>query len=66
MINPPYFFGDKLEARVVEQRLLQTSKKTESKVVANLADFTQEVEIENHFLVVSGAQIVEQFVHEHQ
>ncbi len=63
VLHPADAVGHKGEARAVENGFLDTGDEAEPQVLADLADLAQEVEIENEFLILAGAQVVEQFVH---
>ncbi len=47
----------------IKNGFLDTGDEAEPQVFADLADLAQEVEIENEFLILAGAQVVQQFVH---
>ncbi|MCG3137503.1 MAG: hypothetical protein HJJLKODD_01349 [Phycisphaerae bacterium] len=63
VLHPADAVGHKGKTRAVENGFLDTGDETEPQVLADLADLAQEVEIEDEFLILAGAQVVEQFVH---
>ncbi|OQC24622.1 MAG: hypothetical protein BWX71_01810 [Deltaproteobacteria bacterium ADurb.Bin072] len=63
VLHPAYAVGHKGKAGAVKNGFLDAGDEAEPQVLADLADLAQEVEIENEFLVLAGAQVVEQFVH---
>jgi len=65
VLYPADAVRDKGEARAVENRFLDTGHEAETQVLTDLADLAEEVEVEDQFLVLAGAQVVEQLV-DHQ
>lgn len=58
--------GDVRKAATVKDGLLHAGHETETQILADLAHFTQEAEVENERLVPAAAEIVEQLVHDQE
>ncbi len=65
ILHPADAVDDKGEARAVENGFLDTGHEAKAQVLADLADLAEEVKVEDQFLVLAGAQEVEQLV-DHQ
>ena len=63
VLHPADAVGHKGKARAVEDGFLDAGDETETQVLADLADLTQEVQVEDELLVLAGAQVIEQLVH---
>ena len=57
VLHPADAVGDKGEARAVENGFLDTGHEAEAQILADLADLAEEVEVEDQFLVLAGAQV---------
>ena len=66
ILHPAQALGDELELRVVEQAFLQASDEAEADQLAHFADLPQKAQVENQVMLLSRAQVVEQFVHDQQ
>ena len=55
--------GHEGKTRAVKDGFLHAGHETKPQVPANLADFAEEVQVQNEFLILAGAQVIEQFVH---
>ena len=62
VLDPPQIVGDERESLAVEDRLLYAGDEAQPEVAARLAEFAQEVEVEDEVLVPSRAEVVQQFV----
>lgn len=58
--------GHEREARAVKQRFLESSDEAEGGQGRNLAELTQEAEVQDQLLLTAGAQVVQQLVHDEQ
>ncbi len=53
--HPPQRLGDELEPGRVEERLLQAANEAEARSAADLTDLAEEVQVEDHLLLVARA-----------
>ena len=64
ILYPAQALGYELEFGIVEQTLLKSGDETESDQFANLTDFPKKTEIEDEIVLLAGAQVVKQLVHD--
>ena len=66
VLHPAQTVGHMVEARTVEDCLLHAGHEPEAQVLADFADFAQEVQVEDQLLVLAALEVVEQLVHDEQ
>ncbi len=66
VLDPSEGLRDELEARVVEEALLDAGDEAEAGGLADLAHLTEEVEVEDELLLLARAQVVEKLVQHQQ
>lgn len=60
VLHPAQALGDKREAGTIKNGFLHASHEAEPEIFTHLADFTQEVQIENQWLISVAPLLVEQ------
>ena len=63
VLHPADAVGHEGEAGAVENGFLDAGDEAEPQVLADLADLAEEIQVEDQFLVLAGAQVIQQLVH---
>ena len=66
VLDPANAVGHEGETGAVEDGLLHACHEAEAQVLADLAHLTEEVEVEDQLLVLTGTEIVQQLIHDQE